>query len=63
MEIKLGGDKLIEEGVRTLKEVAAKIDTTKMKAPSFLMVVTGTSPYAYQREDGVYIVPITTLKN
>ena len=63
VEIKLGGDKLIEEGVRTLKEVAAKIDTTKMKAPSFLMVVTGTSPYAYQREDGVYIVPITTLKN
>ena len=63
MEIKLGGDKLIEEGVRTLKEVAAKIDTTKMKAPSFLMVVTGTSPYAYQREDGVCIVPITTLKN
>ena len=62
-EIKLGGDKQIEEGVRTLKQVAAKIDTTKMKAPSFLMVVTGTSPYAYQREDGVYIVPITTLKN
>ena len=62
MEIKLGGDKLIEEGVKTLKTVAEKIDTTKMKAPSFLMVLTGTSPYAYRREDGVYIVPITTLK-
>ena len=34
-----------------------------MKAPSFLMVLTGTSPYAYKRDDGVYVVPITTLKN
>lgn len=63
VEIKLGGDKLIEEGVRTLKTIANKIDTTKMKAPAFLMVLTGTSPYAYRREDGVYVVPVTTLKN
>ena len=62
VEIKLGGDKLIEEGVRTLKAVADKIDTTKMKAPAFLMVLAGTSPYAYRRDDGVYVVPITTLK-
>ena len=63
VEIKLGGDKLIEEGADTLKEVAAKIDTAKMKEPSFLMVLTGTSPYAYRRDDGVYVVPITALKN
>ncbi len=63
VEVKLGGDKLIEEGVQTLKTVADKIDTTKMKAPSFLMVLTGTSPYAYRREDGVYVVTITALKN
>lgn len=63
VEIKLGGDKLIEEGVQTLKAVADKIDTEKMKAPSFLMVLTGTSPYAYKREDGVYIVPIGCLKD
>ena len=62
VEIKLGGDKLIEEGAETLKTVASKINTDKMKAPSFLMVLTGTSPYAYRREDGVYVVPITTLK-
>ena len=62
VEIKLGGDKLIEEGADTLKEVAAKIDTAKMKEPSFLMVLTGTSPYAYRRDDGVYVVPITALK-
>ena len=63
VEVKLGGDRLIEEGAHTLKAVAGKIDTTKMKEPSFLMVLTGTSPYAYRREDGVYVVPITALKN
>ncbi|MDY6294776.1 MAG: DUF4143 domain-containing protein [Schwartzia succinivorans] len=63
VEIKLGGDKLIEEGVRTLKAVADNIDTTKMKAPAFLMVLAGASPYAYRRDDGVCVVPITALKN
>ena len=62
-EIKLGGDKLIEEGANTLKTVASKIDTSRMKAPSFMMVLTGTSPYAYRRPDGVYVVPISCLKN
>lgn len=62
-EIKLGGDKLIEEGANTLKTVASKIDTSRMKAPSFMMVLTGTSPYAYRRSDGVYVVPISCLKN
>ena len=63
VEIKLGGDKLIEEGARTLKTVADKIDTTKMKAPAFLMVLTGASPYAYRRDGEVYVVPVTALKN
>lgn len=63
IEIKLGGDKLIEEGAETLKAFKDKIDTTKMKTPSFLMVVTGTGRYAYRREDGVYVVPIGCLKN
>ena len=63
VEIKLGGDKLIEEGVGTLQTLKNKIDTTKMKEPSFLMVLTGTGDYAYRRPDGVYVVPIGTLKN
>jgi hypothetical protein len=63
VEIKLGGDKLIEEGASTLKVLRDKIDTTKMKAPSFLMVLTGTGDYAYRRDDGIYIVPIGCLKN
>lgn len=62
IEIKLGGDKLIEEGVATLRALANKIDTTKMKAPSFLMVLTAVGKYAFRRDDGVYVVPIGCLK-
>lgn len=57
IEIKLSGDKLIEESVKSLKAAEAKIDTDKMDAPSFLMVLTGTGDYAYRRHDGVYVVP------
>ena len=63
IEIKLGGSTLIEEGAKNLLALANKIDTTKMKAPSFLMVLTATSNYAYRRADGVYIVPIGCLKD
>ncbi len=63
IEIKLGGDKLIEEGATSLKAMQSKIDTDKMNAPSFLMVLTGTGDYAYRRHDGVYVVPIGCLKN
>ncbi len=62
-EIKLGGEKLIEEGAASLKELRDKIDTEKMKAPSFLMVLTGLGDYAYRRPDGVYVVPIGCLKH
>lgn len=63
IEIKLGGDRLIEEGAKSLKAMEAKIDTDKMNAQSFLMVLTGTGDYAYRRQDGVYVVPIGCLKN
>lgn len=63
IEIKLGGDKLIEEGAKSLKSMAAKIDTDKMNVPSFLMVLTGTGDYAYRRQDGVCVVPVGCLKN
>ena len=62
IEIKLGGDTLIAEGVETLTDLSKKIDTTKMPNPSFLMVLTGIGEYAYRREDGVYVVPIGCLK-
>lgn len=63
IEIKLGGDKLIEEGAGTLSELSEKIDTTKMKKPSFLMVLTATGNYSYRRDDGVLVVPIGSLKD
>ena len=63
IEIKLGGDKLISEGAETLKNLSTKIDTTRMKAPSFMMVLTAVGEYAYRREDGVYVVPIGALKD
>ncbi len=63
IEIKLGGEKNIEEGAGNLKNLASKIDTLKMKSPSFLMVLTGTSRYAVRRNDGVYVVPVGCLKD
>lgn len=63
IEIKLGGEKLIEEGANSLKSMEMKIDTEKMLAPSFLMVITGTGDYAYRRQDGIYVVPIGCLKD
>ena len=62
IEVKLGGKKLIEEGAKTLNQLAGKIDTDKMKAPSFKMVLTGTGNYAYQREDGIWVAPIGSIK-
>lgn len=63
IEIKLGGDKLINEGSESLLKLKNKIDTDKMKNPSFLLVLTGAGKYSYKREDGVLVVPIGCLKN
>ena len=63
VEIKIGGDMLIEEAAKNLKALSAKIDTERMKAPSFLMVLVGMGKYAYIRKDGVCVVPISCLKN
>ena len=63
VEVKLGGEKLINEGAASLNLLASKIDTTKMKEPVFRMVLTGIGQFAYSREDGVVVVPIGCLKN
>ncbi len=60
-EVKLGIDK-IDEGAKHLLKLAELIDEEKMKKPSFLMVISGTVPFAYRRPDGVYVCPITCLK-
>ena len=63
VEIKLGGDDLVDEGSESLLKLAGKIDTERMNAPSFMMVLVGVGTYAYRREDGVYVVPIGCLKD
>lgn len=64
IEIKLGGDDSINEGAENLLKLASKIDTDKMKQPSFLMVLTGIGNYAYKRtDDNVLVVPIGCLKD
>lgn len=63
IEIKLGGETLINDGVATLNSLENQIDTTHMKVPAFKMILTATGDYAYRRpNDGIYIVPIGCLK-
>ena len=61
VEVKIGGDTLIEEGVKNLKSLSQKIDTDRMNEPSFMMVLTAIGDYAFRRSDGVWIVPIAAL--
>ena len=62
IEIKLGGDDLIDDGAKSLKTLRDKIvEKSDEKAPSFLLVLTAVGG-AYRREDGVYVVPINLLK-
>lgn len=60
VEVKMG-NKQIEEAAENLKKLALNIDTEKTGAPSFLMVLTG-GEYAFQRADGVWVVPLGCLK-
>jgi predicted AAA+ superfamily ATPase len=57
IEIKMGS-KETEEAAENLKTLREKINLSKMREPSFLMVLTGTE-LAYRRKDGVYIVPMS----
>lgn len=59
IEIKLGGDNLIEEGAKNLLKL--KSDIAEKNQPSFMMILTATGP-AYRRQDGIYVVPINCLK-
>ena len=63
VEVKLGGEDKIRDGADALKDLAGKIDTSRMREPSFLMVLVGVGQYAYRRKDGVYVVPIGCLKD
>lgn len=62
IEIKIGGEKLINEAAENLKALSNKIDQEKMNEPSFLAVVTAATEFAYKRKDGVFVIPIACLK-
>ena len=63
IEIKLGGERLIEEGARSLAKLSGIIDTARMKGVAFKMVLTATGDYAYTRPDGIIVCPISCLKS
>ena len=61
--MKPGGDKLISGGAESLRKLADRMDTGKMREQAFMMVLCGVAPFACKREDGVYAVPATCLKD
>ena len=63
VEIKLGGDKAIAEGIETLNKLSAQIDTSVMKPPAFKMILTGLGNIAYTQKDGIHIVPVGCLRD
>lgn len=58
IEIKLGGDKLIEEGVANLNKLKDDINDPNM---AFMAIVTATGP-AYRRKDGICVIPLNCMK-
>ena len=62
IEVKLGGDRLIESGAESLNDLYDKLDMSKMKTPSFKMVVVADGEHAYRRKDGVIVCPIGCLR-
>ena len=63
LEVKLGGEEHINNGAASMIELSNNIDTDKMPLPSFMAVIVGVGKYAYQRKDGVYVIPIGCLKD
>ena len=64
IEIKTGGETLIEKGVRTLETLSSKIDTTRMPPPSFRIVLVAVGDFAYRRkEDGIIVCPVGCIKD
>lgn len=61
VEVKLGSRE-IEDAAVHLRELSEKVNTEKMREPSFLMILTGTE-LAYRRDDGIFVVPLGCLKD
>jgi uncharacterized protein len=61
VEIKMG-QRQVEEAANNLLKLKKKVDTEVMQPPAFLMVLTGNG-YALKLENGVFVVPITCLRD
>ena len=63
VEVKLGGEKLIEEGASTLNALSGIIDTSRQEPVAFKMIVTATGTVAYRRpNDGIIVCPLSALR-
>ena len=61
-DIRTSGEKLVEEGVRTLNKLSSLVRAKEKTPPTFMMVVTATGEFAYSRkEDGIIVCPISAL--
>ena len=63
IEVKIGGDALVEKGCASLRRLRDALDTEKMREPSFMMVLTAVGDLAYRRsDDGVIVCPLGALR-
>ena len=62
VEIKLGGDRLIQEAVSSLDAYSRLVESRKAPWPAFRMVLTAVGEYAYRRPDGIIVCPIGSLR-
>ena len=60
-EVKLGGGDQIDRAARSLLAVRGRVDESRMGNPAGLVVITAADGYAYQRPDGVAVVPFFAL--
>lgn len=59
-EVKMGANEF-DSAAENLKKLVNRVNTNKMREPSFLMILSATE-FAYKRKDGVYVAPLGCLK-
>ena len=60
VEVKMGAHEF-DSAAENLRKFVNRVDTAKMREPSFLMILSATE-FAYRRKDGIYVVPLGCLK-
>ncbi|MDR1993160.1 MAG: DUF4143 domain-containing protein [Nitrososphaerota archaeon] len=62
IEVKMGTGEEEKKAASTLLKFKERVNTEKMGMPSFLAIITATQ-VAYQRDDGIWVIPLGCLKN